>query len=99
MTEAADLFLCRTCGRLRATEAAGECASCQIRREPEAPALLYRTFPTHSLQSLYVAFVLDRAESPTPRKTAFCDARIAALRAELERRGDDVPVVYLPTVH
>jgi hypothetical protein len=66
---------------------------------PPAPVLLYRTFPTHSLQALYVAFVLDRAESPTPGKTAFCTDRIAALKDELERRGEDVPVVFLPTVH
>ena len=94
----AELFLCRTCGRLRATEAGGECPSCVARRDPPAPAKLYRMFPTHSLQALYIAFAIDRMEAPTPYKTRFCTTRMNALRRELVRRGAEVPPA-VPPVH
>jgi hypothetical protein len=93
-----DQFLCRTCGRLRAAVSGGACASCVARRDPPAPAALYRTFPTHTLQALYVAFALDRLESPTPYKTRFCTDRMDALQQELEARGAEVPPA-VPPVH
>jgi hypothetical protein len=89
--------LCRTCGRLRATEAGGECPACVARRDPPAPAALYRTFPTHSLQALYIAFALDRLDAPTPYKTRFCTDRMTAIQAELDRRGAEVPPAVPPS--